>query len=215
MFLENTVNPKEQFGWIEVICGSMFSGKTEELIRRLKRAQFAKQKVEIFKPTIDVRYNEDRVVSHDANEIRSTPVPAAANIPILADGCDVVGIDEAQFFDDEIVRVCNDLANKGVRVIVAGLDMDFKGNPFGPMPHLMATAEYVTKVHAICTRTGNLAQYSYRKSKSDALVLLGEIDEYEPLSRGAFYKAILRDKVRNMKVNEAEEVLAKPKNSNV
>ncbi len=215
MFLENTVNPKEQFGWIEVICGSMFSGKTEELIRRLKRAQFAKQKVEIFKPTIDVRYDEDRVVSHDANEIRSTPVPAAANIPILADGCDVVGIDEAQFFDDEIVRVCNDLANKGVRVIVAGLDMDFKGNPFGPMPHLMATAEYVTKVHAICTRTGNLAQYSYRKSKSDALVLLGEIDEYEPLSRGAFYKAILRDKVRNMKVNEAEEVLAKPKNSNV
>lgn len=215
MFLENTVNPKEQFGWIEVICGSMFSGKTEELIRRLKRAQFAKQKVEIFKPTIDVRYDEDRVVSHDANEIRSTPVPAAANIPILADGCDVVGIDEAQFFDDEIIRVCNDLANKGVRVIVAGLDMDFKGNPFGPMPHLMATAEYVTKVHAICTRTGNLAQYSYRKSKSDALVLLGEIDEYEPLSRGAFYKAILRDKVRNMKVNEAEEVSAKPKNSNV
>ena len=130
MFLENTVNHKEQFGWIEVICGSMFSGKTEELIRRLRRAQFAKQKVEIFKPAIDVRYDEDNVVSHDANEIRSTPVPAAANIPILADGCDVVGIDEAQFFDDEIVRVCNDLANKGVRVIVAGLDMDFKGNPF-------------------------------------------------------------------------------------
>lgn len=215
MFLENTVNPKEQFGWIEVICGSMFSGKTEELIRRLKRAQFAKQKVEIFKPAIDVRYDEDMVVSHDSNEIRSTPVPAAANIPILADGCDVVGIDEAQFFDDEIVRVCNDLANKGVRVIVAGLDMDFKGNPFGPMPHLMATAEYVTKVHAICTRTGNLAQYSYRKSKSDALVLLGEVDEYEPLSRGAFYKAMLRDKVRNMKVNEAEEITSKIKDANV
>lgn len=215
MFLENTVNPKEQFGWIEVICGSMFSGKTEELIRRLKRAQFAKQKVEIFKPTIDVRYDEAMVVSHDSNEIRSTPVPAAANIPILADGCDVVGIDEAQFFDDEIVRVCNDLANKGVRVIVAGLDMDFKGNPFGPMPHLMATAEYVTKVHAICTRTGNLAQYSYRKSKSDALVLLGEVDEYEPLSRGAFYKAMMRDKVRNMKVNEAEEITSKIKDANV
>ncbi len=214
MFLENTVNPKEQFGWIEVICGSMFSGKTEELIRRLKRAQFAKQKVEIFKPAVDVRYNEDKVVSHDANEIRSTPVPAAANIPILADGCDVVGIDEAQFFDDEIVRVCNDLANKGVRVIVAGLDMDFKGNPFGPMPHLMATAEYVTKVHAICTRTGNLAQYSYRKANSDALVLLGEVDEYEPLSRAAFYKAMLRDKVRNMKVNDAEEVISKTKDSN-
>ncbi|WP_026754518.1 thymidine kinase [Sediminibacter sp. Hel_I_10] len=212
MFLENTVNHKEQFGWIEVICGSMFSGKTEELIRRLKRAKFARQKVEIFKPTIDVRYDEDLVVSHDANEIRSTPVPAAANIPILADGCDVVGIDEAQFFDDEIVRVCNDLANKGVRVIVAGLDMDFKGNPFGPMPNLMATAEYVTKVHAICTRTGNLAQYSYRKATSEALVLLGEVDEYEPLSRAAFYKAMIRDKTRNMKVNEPEELSSKDPN---
>ena len=158
MFLENTVNPKEQFGWIEVICGSMFSGKTEELIRRLRRAQFAKQKVEIFKPAIDVRYDDEMVVSHDSNEIRSTPVPSASNIPLLADGCDVVGIDEAQFFDDEIVKVCNQLANKGVRVIVAGLDMDFKGNPFGPMPNLMATAEYVTKVHAVCTHTGNLAQ---------------------------------------------------------
>lgn len=214
MFLENTVNPKEQFGWIEVICGSMFSGKTEELIRRLKRAQFAKQKVEIFKPAVDVRYDDSFVVSHDANEIRSTPVPAAANIPILADGCDVVGIDEAQFFDDEIVRVCNDLANKGIRVIVAGLDMDFKGNPFGPMPNLMATAEYVTKVHAICTRTGNLAQYSYRKAHSDALVLLGEVDEYEPLSRAAFYKAMQNDKIRNMKVIDAQEINQKPNNSN-
>ena len=214
MFLENTVNHKEQFGWIEVICGSMFSGKTEELIRRLKRAQFARQKVEIFKPAIDVRYNDEKVISHDANEIRSTPVPAAANIPILADGCDVVGIDEAQFFDDEIVRVCNDLANKGVRVIVAGLDMDFKGNPFGPMPNLMATAEYVTKVHAICTRTGNLAQYSYRKAKSEALILLGEVEEYEPLSRAAFYKTMLRDKVRNMKVNDPEEISPKAKQSN-
>jgi len=211
MFLENTVNHKEQFGWIEVICGSMFSGKTEELIRRLKRAQFAKQKVEIFKPSIDIRYNEDKVVSHDSNEIRSTAVPAAANIPILADNCDVVGIDEAQFFDDEIVRVCNDLANKGIRVIVAGLDMDFKGNPFGPMPNLMATAEYVTKVHAVCTRTGNLAQYSYRKAKSDDLVLLGEVQEYEPLSRAAFYKAMLRDKIRNIKVNDAEQIESKSK----
>ena len=214
MFLENTVNPKEQFGWIEVICGSMFSGKTEELIRRLKRAQFAKQKVEIFKPSIDVRYDEALVVSHDANEIRSTPVPAAANIPILADGCDVVGIDEAQFFDDEIVRVCNDLANKGVRVIVAGLDMDFKGNPFGPMPNLMATAEYVTKVHAVCTRTGNLAQYSYRKAKSEALVLIGEVEEYEPLSRGAFYKAMAHDKARHMPVKDAQELTPKPDNLN-
>ncbi len=210
MFLENTVNHKEQFGWIEVICGSMFSGKTEELIRRLKRAQFARQKVEIFKPTIDVRYDEDKVVSHDSNEIRSTPVPAAANIPILADGCDVVGIDEAQFFDDEIVRVCNDLANSGIRVIVAGLDMDFKGNPFGPMPSLMATAEYVTKVHAVCTRTGNLAQYSFRKAKSEDLVLLGEVDEYEPLSRAAYFKATMREKLRNIKVKDAQEVPSKP-----
>jgi len=206
MFLENTVNQKEQFGWIEVISGSMFSGKTEELIRRLKRAQFARQKVEIFTPSIDTRYAEDAVTSHDSNKIRSTPVPAAANIPILADNCDVVGIDEAQFFDDEIVKVCNDLANRGVRVIVAGLDMDYKGNPFGPMPALMATAEYVTKVHAICTRTGNLAHYSYRKAKSEALVLLGETEEYEPLSRAAFYKAQLRDKVVKLEVKEAEEI---------
>lgn len=206
MFLENTVNQKEQFGWIEVISGSMFSGKTEELIRRLKRAKFARQKVEIFKPAIDVRYDEEKVISHDSNEIRSTPVPAAANIPILADGCDVVGIDEAQFFDDEIVQVCNDLANRGIRVIVAGLDMDYKGNPFGPMPALMATAEYVTKVHAICTRTGNLANYSYRKSKSDSLVLLGETEEYEPLSRAAYYKAMLREKVVKIDVKDPEEI---------
>lgn len=194
MFLENTVNHKEQFGWIEVICGSMFSGKTEELIRRLKRAQFARQKVEIFKPAIDTRYHDEMVVSHDSNEIRSTPVPAAANIAILAQGCDVVGIDEAQFFDDEIVAVCNDLANSGIRVIVAGLDMDFKGNPFGPMPALMATAEYVTKVHAVCTRTGNLANYSFRKADSDQLVMLGETEEYEPLSRAAFFNAMRNEK---------------------
>ncbi|MGC1514631.1 MAG: thymidine kinase [Maribacter sp.] len=201
MFLENTVNHQEQFGWIEVIAGSMFSGKTEELIRRLKRAQFAKLKVEIFKPMVDTRYDDEMVVSHDANEIRSTPVPAAANIRILADTCDVIGIDEAQFFDDEIVTVCNDLANKGVRVIVAGLDMDFKGKPFGPMPALMATAEYVTKVHAICTRTGNLAHYSFRKSSNDKLVMLGQTEEYEPLSRGAFYKAMLKERVKTMDVH--------------
>ena len=192
MFLENPVNHKEQFGWIEVICGSMFSGKTEELIRRLKRAQFAKQKIEIFKPAIDIRYDDDLVTSHDSNQIPSTPVPAAANIPILADGCDVVGIDEAQFFDDEIVQVCNALANRGVRVIVAGLDMDFEGNPFGPMPALMATAEYVTKVHAICTRTGNPAHYSFRKSDLKDLVVLGEKENYEPLSRAAYNKAMKR-----------------------
>ncbi|GHC43958.1 thymidine kinase [Ulvibacter litoralis] len=211
MFLENTVNQKEQFGWIEVICGSMFSGKTEELIRRLKRAQFARQRVEIFKPAVDVRYDEENVVSHDSNEIRSTPVPAAANIPILADNCDVVGIDEAQFFDDEIVKVCNDLANRGVRVIVAGLDMDFKGNPFGPMPALMATAEYVTKVHAVCTRTGNLAHYSYRKAKSEDLVLLGETEEYEPLSRAAYYKAMLREKINKLDVKDSEDLSSKKK----
>jgi thymidine kinase len=212
MFLENTVNQKEQFGWIEVIAGSMFSGKTEELIRRLRRAKFAKQKVEIFKPMIDTRYDDKSVISHDSNEIHSTPVPAAANIPILADDCDVVGIDEAQFFDDEIVKVCNDLANRGVRVIVAGLDMDFKGNPFGPMPALMATAEYVTKVHAVCTRTGNLANYSYRKAKGDELVLLGEVDEYEPLSRAAYYKLMIREKIRKMNVQEPEDISKKKEN---
>ncbi|ARN79465.1 thymidine kinase [Nonlabens spongiae] len=201
MFLENTVNHKEQFGWIEVICGSMFSGKTEELIRRLKRAQFARQKVEIFKPAIDVRYDEEKVVSHDANEIRSTPVPAAANIPLLANDCDVIGIDEAQFFDDEIVAVCNNLANRGIRVIVAGLDMDFKGNPFGPMPALMATAEYVTKVHAVCTRTGNLAQYSYRTTPDENIVLLGEKQEYEPLSRAAYYKAMKEQRIKQDQKN--------------
>lgn len=194
MFLENPVNHTEKFGWIEVISGSMFSGKTEELIRRLRRAQFAKQRVEIFKPEVDKRYDDEKVVSHLGNEIRSTPVPAAANIRILADGCDVIGIDEAQFFDDEIVTVCNDLANAGIRVIVAGLDMDFKGQPFGPMPALMATAEYVTKVHAVCTRTGNLANYSFRKAANDNLVMLGETDEYEPLSRAAYYKAMRENK---------------------
>src|SRR5690625_3033155 len=207
MFLENTVNQEEQFGWIEVICGSMFSGKTEELIRRLKRAQFANQKIEIFKPMVDTRYDDEKVVSHDSNEIHSTPVPAAANIPLLASGCDVVGIDEAQFFDDEIVQVCNDLANSGIRVIVAGLDMDFQGKPFGPMPYLMATAEYVTKVHAVCTRTGNLAHYSYRKTDDENLVVLGEKSEYEPLSRAAYYKlSIAKELKHNRKKNKKERI---------
>jgi len=188
MFLENTVNHTGKFGWIEVICGSMFSGKTEELIRRLKRAQFAKQSVEIFKPAVDTRYADELVVSHDENQIRCTPVPSSANIRLLANEIDVVGIDEAQFFDEEIVNVCNDLANRGIRVIVAGLDMDFKGNPFGPMPALMATAEYVTKVHAVCTKTGNLAHFSHRTIPDERLVVLGEVHEYEPLSRAAFYK---------------------------
>lgn len=193
MFLENTVNHNEQFGWIEVICGSMFSGKTEELIRRLKRSQFAKQRVEIFKPAIDKRYDDELVVSHNANKIPSTPVESAEQIRLLTSEVDVVGIDEAQFFDDEIVNVCNDLANRGIRVIVAGLDMDFRGKPFGPMPALMATAEYVTKVHAVCTRTGNLAHYSFRRSANQDLVVLGETDIYEPLSRAAYYKAHLKE----------------------
>ena len=197
MFLENSVNEKKQFGWIEVICGSMFSGKTEELIRRLRRSQLANQKIEIFKPLVDLRYDDEMITSHDQNQIQSTSVPAATNIPILADGCDVVGIDEAQFFDTEIIQVCNDLANSGVRVIVAGLDMDFQGNPFGPMPRLMATAEYVTKVHAICARTGNLANYSYRISADKSLIHLGEKESYEPLSRSAFFKATDDQKKKN------------------
>lgn len=211
MFVENTLHRNPSFGWIEVITGTMFSGKTEELIRRLKRAKFANQKVAIFKPEVDTRYDEDKVVSHDANAILCTAVPAAVNIRLLADNCDVVGIDEAQFFDDEIVSVCNDLANKGVRVVVAGLDMDFKGNPFGPMPNLMAVAEYVTKVHAICTRTGQLAHYSFRKSENDNLVMLGEIEEYEPLSRAAFYNAMSKEK--GCKVEERpKEISSKKKN---
>ena len=188
MFLENTVNHKEQLGWIEVICGSMFSGKTEELLRRLKRARFANQHVLIFKPQTDVRYSNKKVVSHDANEIMSTPVENATDILSKVNDADVVAIDEAQFFDDDIIAVCNQLANNGIRVIVAGLDMDFKGKPFGPMPHLMAIAEFVTKVHAICTKTGNLAHFSHRTSENDDLVLLGERTEYEPLSRAAFNK---------------------------
>ena len=188
MFLENAVNHKEQLGWIEVISGSMFSGKTEELLRRLKRARFANQHVLIFKPQTDVRYSDKKVVSHDANEIMSTPVENATDILSKVNDADVVAIDEAQFFDDGIIAVCNQLANNGIRVIVAGLDMDFKGKPFGPMPHLMAIAEFVTKVHAICTKTGNLAHFSHRTSENDDLVLLGERTEYEPLSRAAFNK---------------------------
>ncbi|MCT4603091.1 MAG: thymidine kinase [Marinifilum sp.] len=188
MFLENDINRAGRQGWIEVIVGSMFSGKTEELIRRLNRAQIARQKVEIFKPHIDVRYSEDEVVSHNANSIRSTPVETSANILLLASNVDVVGIDEAQFFDEGLSEVCNELANQGVRVIVAGLDMDFRGKPFGPIPALMACAEYVTKVHAICMRCGNLANYSHRLSEAEKLVLLGEKDEYEPLCRTCYTK---------------------------
>lgn len=186
MFLENSINQAKKKGWIEVICGSMFSGKTEELIRRLKRAKIAKQKVEIFKPAIDVRYDEEKVVSHDQNYIMSTPVPSSSNILLLANDIDVVGIDEAQFFDSELVNVCNQLAQSGIRVIIAGLDMDYLGKPFGPMPALLATAEYVTKVHAICMNCGDLAHVSHRTIASNKLVVLGEKDSYEPLCRSCF-----------------------------
>lgn len=188
MFLENTTTYQRR-GWIEVICGSMFSGKTEELIRRLKRAQFAKQKVEIFKPQIDTRYDEVKVVSHQGNEIHSTPVPSSSNIILLVNDVDVVGIDEAQFFDDELPNVCKQLADMGIRVIVAGLDLDYLGKPFGPIPNLLATAEYVTKVHAICMRCGNLAYVSHRTINNDKLVMLGETDSYEPLCRDCYNKA--------------------------
>ncbi|NCC73141.1 MAG: thymidine kinase [Sphingobacteriia bacterium] len=186
MFLETKNESGIRRGWIEVICGSMFSGKTEELIRRLKRARIARQKVEIFKPSVDVRYDEENVVSHDANIISSTPVESSTQILLLANDVDVVGIDEAQFFDTELPSVCNQLANSGIRVIVAGLDMDFQGKPFGPIPALLATAEYVTKVHAICIRCGNLAQYSHRITGGDKLVELGEKQSYEPLCRTCF-----------------------------
>jgi thymidine kinase len=183
MFLENTTGRSSGQGWIEVITGSMFSGKTEELIRRLKRAKIAKQQVEIFKPRIEVRYSVEEVVSHDENAIHSTPVDSSANILLLATGVEVVGVDEAQFFDDGLVDVCNQLADSGVRVIIAGLDMDYKGVPFGPIPGLMSIAEYVTKVHAICVRCGNLANYTHRLSEDDKLIVLGETDIYEPLCR--------------------------------
>ena len=189
MFLENTIHPNKRRGWIEVICGSMFSGKTEELIRRLRRATFAKQRVEIFKPAIDVRYDEENVVSHDSNSIRSTPVESSQSILLLSSDVEVVGIDEAQFFDNELVNVCNELANQGIRVIVAGLDMDYRGFPFGPIPALLATAEYVTKVHAICMKCGNLANHSHRFDASNSsLVVLGETDSYQPLCRDCFYE---------------------------
>ena len=175
-------------GWIEVICGSMFSGKTEELLRRLNRALIARQNVEIFKPALDTRYHEQNVVSHNANSIRSTPVQFANDILLLAGNCDVVGIDEAQFFDDQIVDICNKLANSGKRVIVAGLDMDSSGNPFGAMPQLMAIAEYVTKVQAICVKCGDIASYSYRKTADKNKIKLGEKDAYEARCRRCFFK---------------------------
>jgi len=187
MLIENNIITQRKRGWIEVIAGSMFSGKTEELIRRLRRAEIARQKVEIFKPSIDTRYSATEVVSHDEKAIRSTAVDNSATILLLSGDVDVVGVDEAQFFDMGLIEVCNRLADTGIRVIVAGLDMDFKGLPFGPVPGLMASAEDVIKLHAICMRCGNLAQYSHRLSGTEKLVLLGEKDTYEPLCRECFH----------------------------
>ncbi|MBE3086443.1 MAG: thymidine kinase [Bacteroidetes bacterium] len=189
-FLENSIRATGKRGSIEVITGSMFSGKTEELIRRLRRAQFAGLKVEIFKPSLDKRYSETRVVSHDDKSIISTPVDNPSAILLMSGDVDVAGIDEAQFFDSSIVEVCNKLADDGIRVLIAGLDMDFMGKPFGPMPALLAIAEYVTKVHAICMRCGNLAQYSFRKSEEAQIVLLGEKNLYEPLCRNCYNAAL-------------------------
>lgn len=189
MFLEKGNNSSLRAGWIEVICGSMFSGKTEELIRRLNRARIAKQKVEVFKPAIDKRYDEEDVVSHDAKKASSIPVENASQILFYAEDFEVVGIDEAQFFGNELVSVCNQLAEKGKRVVVSGLDMDYTGKPFGPIPQLLSIAEYVTKVHAICMRCGDLANYSHRTVNDEHLVMLGETESYEPLCRKCFVSA--------------------------
>ena len=191
--MENIYRETHRPGRIEVICGSMFSSKTEELIRRMKRAKFAKQKVEIFKPAIDTRYSDEDVVSHDHNAIPSTPIDASASILLLSSDIDVVGIDEAQFFDNGLIDVCRQLADSGIRVIVAGLDMDFRGQPFGPMPGLCAIADEVSKVHAICVKCGQLANFSHRTVKIDKQVLLGETAEYEPLCRTCYLKATAAD----------------------
>ena len=193
LFSEDKIQETNRRGRIEVICGSMFSGKTEELIRRLKRAKFAKQRVEIFKPAIDTRYSDVDVVSHEGHSIASTPIDSSASILLFSSEIDVVGIDEAQFFDAGLVDVCNELANNGVRVIVAGLDMDFRGVPFGPLPALCAIADEVSKVHAICVKCGQLASYSHRMVKNDKQVMLGEMTEYEPLCRSCYQQALKED----------------------
>ena len=193
MFLENPAYNNEQFGWIEVICGSMFSGKTEELIRRIKRTKIANQKFKVFKPTIDSR-SKNYIESHDESKLESTEVKHSSEILNNVENCHIVAIDEAQFFDNGIVDVCNQLANNGIRVIVAGLDMDYLGDPFGPIPNLMAVAEYVTKVHAVCKKSGNIANYSFRKNKKKDIVVIGEKDKYEPLSRSIYFKKMKKDK---------------------
>ena len=195
LFSEDHIQETRRRGRIEVICGSMFSGKTEELIRRLKRAKFAKQRVEIFKPAIDTRYSAEDVVSHEGHSIASTPIDSSASILLFTSEIDVVGIDEAQFFAAGLVDVCNQLANNGVRVIVAGLDMDFRGVPFGPMPALCAIADEVSKVHAICVKCGQLASYSHRTVKNDKQVMLGEMAEYEPLCRACYLEATAKEQL--------------------
>ncbi|MDM8154959.1 thymidine kinase [Bacteroides gallinaceum] len=207
LFSEDHTRETFRRGRVEVICGSMFSGKTEELIRRLKRATFAKQHVEIFKPAIDTRYSEAEVVSHDNNSIKSTPVDASASILLFSSEIDVVGIDEAQFFDEGLVEVCNELANRGVRVIIAGLDMDYKGIPFGPIPALCAIADEVTKVHAICVKCGDLAYISHRTVANNKRVLLGEKEEYEPLCRNCYQKAIKGERKHNLSENQTNAEL--------
>ncbi len=189
MFIEPFIR-RQSIGWLEVVCGCMFSGKTEELIRRLKRAQIANQKVIIFKPIIDNRYHEKKIVSHDENSILSTPVSASKEILESSDGFEVVGIDEAQFFDKNLPMVCEQLANKGLRIIAAGLDMDFMAQPFGIMPELLSKAEFITKVHAICVRCGNLASYSFRKTQNEDTILIGEKNHYEPRCRSCFMEGM-------------------------
>lgn len=191
MFIEPNISGEKR-GWIEVICGSMFSGKTEELIRRLKRVKIAQLRVEIFKPAMDTRYDLVKIISHDENAIHSTPIDNSQTILLYAQDVDVVGIDEAQFFDEEICNVCQQLAYRGTRVIVAGLDMDYLGKPFGQMPNLLATADYITKLHAICVDCGSIAQYSYRKAASESRILLGEKDEYSPLCRKHYFQRMGR-----------------------
>ncbi|MCR9050611.1 MAG: thymidine kinase [Phaeodactylibacter xiamenensis] len=204
MFLEPHFKGQRS-GWIEIICGSMFSGKTEELIRRLKRAKIANQRVEIFKPKVDTRYDEAKVVSHDANYILSTPIEHSRRLLELTEGVNVIGVDEAQFFDEDLPEVCQMLALRGLRVIVAGLDMDFRGKPFGPMPNLLAVAEYITKVHAICQHCGNLATHSYRLSADDHTVVLGEKDTYEARCRTCYHMGNILDLKTEQPANEAQQ----------
>jgi len=213
MFLESNSGRTPKKGWIEVICGSMFSGKTEELIRRLKRAEYANLKVEIFKPVVDTRYDRSEVVSHDDRSVSSTPIENSSQLLLVSNDVQVIGIDEAQFFDDKLTEVCLELANRGFRVVVAGLDMDFLGKPFGPMPNLLACAEYVTKVHAVCVSCGELANFSHRTSLEEGLVVLGETNNYEALCRSCFQKKNEQEKIAAEKIENFQNQLTESGNS--